>query len=269
MKNSISVIITTYNNPDYLRRVLDGYATQTTYPDELIIADDGSGVETADAVQSFALRAPFTVKHVRQDDLGFRAATIRNRAIKRCSGDYVIFSDGDCIPHPRFIEDHRRLIRPGWFVQGKRMLVGKKASPSFSPVGAARLAYYCIRGQLSGCHHIPRVPGLAREKNGLRGIKTCNLAVFRTDLLEVNGFNEEFRGWGREDAELAARLLSYGLRRKDPPFSAIVYHLWHEENPRESLAENDRMLEETIRSGIHVCRNGIRKDIINTQLRSG
>lgn len=266
MSGSVSVIITTYNNPEYLRRVLEGYTVQSTYPDELIIADDGSGGETADIVRLFALRSPFTVRHVWQDDLGFRAASIRNRAIKTSSADYLIFSDGDCIPHRRFIEDHKRLMRPGWFVQGKRMLVGKEESLKFNPAGAAGLVFKCIRGQLSGCHHIARFPGFAPEKKELRGIKTCNMAVFRAVLLEVNGFNEDFKGWGREDAELAARLFAYGLRRKDPPFSAIVYHLWHEENPRESLAENDRMLEETVRSGVHICANGIRKNLaLNTR----
>jgi len=261
MNNSISIIITTYNNPDYLRRVLEGYSAQTVHPDELIIADDGSGRDTAEVVRLFALRAPFTVRHAWQEDLGFRAAGIRNMAIKASGADYVIFSDGDCVPHRRFVEDHRRLMQPGWFVQGKRMLVGREESLNFNPAGPVGLAVKCIRGRLSGCHHIARIPGFAPEKKGLRGIKTCNLAVFRTALMEVNGFNEDFKGWGREDAELAARLFAYGLRRKDPPFSAIVYHLWHEDNPRESLAENDRMLEETVRGGVHICANGIRKNL--------
>ncbi len=259
MNHSVSVIITTYNCPHYLERVLEGYLGQTTRPDELLVADDGSGRDTARVVGAFAQKASFPVRHVWQEDLGFRAARIRNRAVMASTADYLIFTDGDCIPHPRFIEDHRHLMEPGRFVQGKRMLVARAASGRFTPGGAAGLLALCLTGRLSGFHHLLRVPGFARERKGLNGIKTCNLGVFRSDLLAINGFNEDFVGWGREDSEMAARLFALGLRRKDPPFSAIVYHLWHEENPRTSLPENDRRLAETVRSGIRRCKNGIEK----------
>lgn len=259
MSPSASIIVTTYNSPGYLRRVLAGYATQSVYPNELIVADDGSGSETAEVIKLFKKSAPFPVSHVWHEDLGFRAARIRNEAIKIAMGEYIIMADGDCIPHHRFIEDHLRLCSPGWFVQGKRMLVGRKASESFLPGGNSRLIWLCLRGRLSGCHHVPRVQGFAGEKKGLHGIKTCNMALFKKDLLAVNGFNEDFIGWGREDSELAARLFASGMRRKDPPFSAIVFHLWHKENSRAELSENDRLLAETIRSGISICKNGIRK----------
>jgi len=140
------------------------------------------------------------------------------------------------------------------------MLVGSAASARLARSGTFRPVALWLRGGLSGCHHLLRIPGFAREHTGVRGIKTCNFGLFRVDLLAVNGFNEDFVGWGREDAELAARLLASGVRRKDPPFSAVVYHLWHEEKSRNRLAENDRLLEMTRRSGVVSCRNGIRKD---------
>ncbi len=259
MTHSVSVIITTYNSPNYLERVLEGHLAQTVPPGELLVADDGSGPDTARVVGAFALEVPFPVRHVWQEDLGFRAARIRNRAVAAATGDYLVFTDGDCIPHPRFIEDHRRLAKPGWFVQGKRMLVNRAASERFVPHGTAGLLALWRTGGLSGVHHLVRVPGFAPEKKGLKGIKTCNLGVFRSDLLAINGFNEDFVGWGREDSEMAARLFALGLRRKDPPFSAVVFHLWHGENPRTSLPENDRRLAETVRSGVRRCKNGIEK----------
>ncbi|QVW34107.1 glycosyltransferase family 2 protein [Geobacter sulfurreducens] len=255
-----ALIVTTYNAPDYLSRVLDGYLFQERFPDELIVADDGSGAETTEVVERFALRSPFPVRHVWHEDRGFRAAAIRNEAVKATTADYLIFTDGDCIPHPRFVSDHLRLASSGWFVQGKRMLVGRGISPRFTVCGFAELAALCFKGELSGCHHLLRVPGFAREHKGLRGIKTCNFALSRADLLAVNGFNEEFTGWGREDAEFAARLFAYGLRRKDPPFSALVFHLWHEENSRAALAKNDQMLAEAMRSSAWYCPNGIVKE---------
>lgn len=259
MSLTVAAIVTTYNAPDYLARVLDGYLTQVRFPDELIVADDGSDARTADLVARFAGRAPFPVRHVWHEDQGFRAAKIRNEAVKASTAGYLVFTDGDCVPHPRFVEDHLRLGEPGWFVQGKRMIVGRGASARFVYPGIGGLAALCLRGELSGCHHLLRLPGFAREHRGLRGIKTCNFALHRDDLHAVNGFNEDFVGWGREDAELAARLFAYGLRRKDPPFAAMVYHLWHEENSRAALAENDRMLAEAVRSGTYACANGIRK----------
>ena len=257
--SSIAVIISTYNSPDYLRRVLESYLFQTRLPDELIVADDGSTGETSDVIKAFKRKAPFNVGHVWHEDLGFRAAKIRNEAVKVCSSDYLIFSDGDCLPHRAFVADHAALARRGCFVQGKRMLVKREASASFAPASLAQLATQCFKREISGFHHLIRIPGFAVTRDGLRGIKTCNLAVYRDAVLAVNGFNEAFVGWGREDSEFAARLLAYGLKRIDPPFSALVFHLWHQENSRGNLADNDSLLENTISSKVFRCACGIVK----------
>ena len=259
MKPSVAVIVSTYNSPAYLLQVLRGYLVQNRLPDELIVADDGSTGETADLVRSFATDAPFPVRHVWQEDLGFRAAKIRNEAAKVATADYLVFTDGDCVPHPRFVEDHAALARKGWFVQGKRMLLGPEASPGFGYPGWTGVLSLCLSKKASGAHHLLRVPGFALKKGGLRGVKTCNLALFRADYLAVNGSNEDFVGWGREDAELVCRLYKFGLKRKDPVFSALVYHLWHRENSREGLARNDEMLDAAQSEGGYFCANGIVK----------
>jgi len=254
---SIAVVITTYNSPEYLRRVLEGYRRQTRYPDELIVADDGSTDETNHLVKAFAACAPFKVRHVWHEDRGFRAAKIRNEAVKASSSGYLVFTDGDCIPHPCFIEDHIRLMKTGCFVQGKRMLVSQSISRTFAYSGALNMLRLCLCRHISGCHHLIRLPGYSIKVSGLRGVKTCNLALFRADIEAVNGFNEAFVGWGREDAELVARLYTYGLTRRDSPFSAIVFHLWHPENSRVFLTENDKLLEETIAGINYRCTYGI------------
>lgn len=254
-----SVIITTYNSPGYLRRVLETYLLQTLLPHEIVVADDGSGRETAAVVEAFRKTAPFHVGHVWHEDLGFRAAKIRNEAVKVCSGDYLIFSDGDCLAHRAFVADHTALARQGYFVQGKRMLVKEKASASFSPSSLGELVIHCLRREVSGCHHLLRLPGLVMSRRGLRGIKTCNLSVHRDAVLAINGFNEAFVGWGREDAEFAARLYAYGLRRHDPLLSALVFHLWHPENARTFLQENDKRLEHALRQSEWACSDGIEK----------
>lgn len=259
MRPTTAVIVSTYNAPEYLSIVLNGYLGQSLLPDELIVADDGSAGDTAALVQAFAARASFPVRLVWQEDLGFRAAKIRNEAAKASTAEYLIFTDGDCVPHPRFVEDHAGLAGDGWLVQGKRMLLGKELSRGFSAPGWGRLLLACLKGNASGAHHLLRLPGLVLAKKGLRGVKTCNLALFRRDYFAVNGSNEDFVGWGREDAELVTRLYRYGLKRKDPLFSALVFHLWHAENSRMNLGENDRMLAAAEQGSNFYCANGIVK----------
>jgi glycosyltransferase involved in cell wall biosynthesis len=259
-KSSIAVIVSTYNAPDYLRRVLDGYCAQSRLPDELIVADDGSTEETARVLQEFVKQAPFAVRHVWHEDLGFRLAQIRNRAIAAAAADYLLFSDGDCIPHPDFVKDHGRIMRTGSFVTGKRMLVGQGISGSFSWQGGAQALLMGLQGELSGSHHLLRLPWLVLSRRGSKGLRGCNMAAFRSDLLAVNGFNERITGWGREDSELVARLFAYGLTRREAPFAALVLHLWHPENSRSSLAANNRLLEDALLSGQYRCQHGIVKE---------
>ncbi len=257
---SIAAIVSTYNAPEYLRRVLDGYGSQSRLPDELIVADDGSTGETARVVDAFARQAPFAVRHVWHEDLGFRLAEIRNRAIAAATADYLLFTDGDCIPHPDFVKDHGRMMRTGSFVTGKRMLIGQALSQSFRWEGGALALAQCLKGRMSGGHHLIRLPWLVMSRQGSKGLRGCNMAAFRADLLAVNGFNERITGWGREDSELVARLFAYGLTRREAPFAALVLHLWHPENSRTSLAANDRLLEEALSSGHYRCSHGIVKE---------
>jgi len=257
---TVAVIVSTYNAHEYLARVLKGYLVQTREPDELIVADDGSDHRTAEVVSKFASKADFPIRHVWQEDLGFRLAKIRNESVKATSAQYLIFTDGDCVAHRRFVEDHIRVMQPGYFVQGKRMLVSRRASTSFSYPGLRKLFWMCLRGEISGRHHLLRIPGVTVRKKKLAGIKGNNLAMYRQDFLAVNGFNEDFVGWGREDSELAVRLFKYGLKRKDVPLSAIVFHLWHEPGSNEFLERNDMLLAKAIKSSSFYCKNGICKD---------
>ena len=175
LSRSILVIISTYNARDTLARVLDCYLGQTRLPDEVLVADDGSSDGTGELVSSRAVDAPFAVRHIWQDDEGFRLARIRNLAVKASSADYVVFTDGDCLPHRSFVEDHLRLARQGYFVQGKRVRVGPEVSPTFQVGSTAAMLALALTGKICGAHHLIRLPGLARENRGLRGIKSLQL----------------------------------------------------------------------------------------------
>ncbi len=260
----ISIIISTYEAPQALRKVLKGMLLQTLPPQEVIVADDGSGPETGEVLKEYKRLLPFPLLHVRHEHKGFRLAKIRNEALKVASGNYVVFLDGDCIPEPHFLEDHLRLAEKGFFFQGKRILLSREASEHIQPedlASRAKLFGLMLKGNLKNAHHIFRAPFIPPIKDtGLKGTKGCNLAVAMADLMAVNGFNEDFLGWGREDSELVARLYKYGLRRKLHPFMALCYHLWHPEQPRERLKDNDALLEQTLRADTYRCKNGIFKE---------
>ena len=115
---SFSVIVSTYNRPEYLELVLDGYAAQTNRDFEVVVADDGSAPATADTIHRIRKDTGLRITHVWHEDSGFRKSLIVNRAIVAAGGEYLLFTDGDCIPRRDLVEVHRRLARPGFFVAG-------------------------------------------------------------------------------------------------------------------------------------------------------
>ncbi len=258
----VSVITTTYNNPLFLRKVLDGFLYQKEVPHELIIADDGSGSDTAEVIKRFSEMASFPVLHVWQENKGFRAAKIRNKAIKQSSGDYIILLDGDCVINSKFISDHVTMSEKGFFIQGKRILVNKNASLDFTNAHAnsyLSLTKMALTGKISNIHHLIRLPYLPPVKTrSLDNIKSCNMSFFRQDILAVNGFNEDFVGWGNEDSELACRFFKYGLKKKVHYFMTVCFHLWH---PTSKIVseKNRQLLSESIASKEYYCRNGLVK----------
>ncbi len=257
----ISLIITTYNWKDALAVSLKSALNQTKEPLEIIVADDGSNSDTAQVIEEAAARATVPVIHSWQQDKGFRLSTSRNKAIGRARGDYIVLVDGDIIMEKHFILDHARTARPGFFVQGTRVLLGQDLSMEILNTGNMS-GSFCRRG-VENKKNCLRSKLLSRlfsfKRKGMNGVRTCNFAFWREDALAVNGFNEEFIGWGREDSEFTARLLNYGLIRRNLKFNALVYHLYHANNDRSHLAENDRLLEETVSRKRCWCEKGIRR----------
>ncbi len=255
----LSLIINTYEQPQYLARVLAALAQQSSLPDEVIVADDGSSEETREVIGRWSSGNLVTSAHLWQKHEGFRRARILNQAIARAGGDYLVFLDGDTVPHPEFVVDHRRLMLRGVFVQGHRALVKEGAAAYFGlgEFGPDRRRAFWGCG-LAGWKQIFRWPRpWVRIREDLRGIRGCNLGVWRDDLVRVNGYNEAFVGWGREDSELAARLKNAGVRRMDVRGWALCYHLWHPPASRTGLATNDELLAETQRARATRCEAGV------------
>lgn len=247
----LSLIITTYERADALARVLESVARQSTPPEEVIVADDGSGPATREVIARHAGLARYPVLHVRQDHDGYRVARIRNLALARASGDYIVQIDGDMVLHPEFIADHRAAARTGCFVQGTRILANEALTrrllagsvdaltPFSAGLGGLRRAYAA---------HLPRLsPLFASIANRFIAVKGCNQGFWRQDFERVHGYNETMTGWGSEDKELAARLMFSGGRRRTLLFAGIAYHLHHPPAERERHAINQSILARTLR----------------------
>jgi len=241
---------------------------QTRIPHEIIDADDGSTPETARMLAPYMVRSDVRVLHVWQEDRGFRAAKIRNKAILKSSGEYLLLLDGDCIPERHFVADHLGLAEEGCFFQGKRVLVNQKIAREFDhrELSFFKRVFHGITAGLSNRHHLVRIPFFPSYKvKKMSGVRSCNMGVFKKDVEAVNGFNHEFTGWGREDSEFVIRLFRYGLRRKENPFKAICYHLWHRENSRNDLKKNDGILENAMASSAFFCESGLNQLILQVE----
>jgi glycosyltransferase involved in cell wall biosynthesis len=258
LRMKIAVIVTTYNRPDALEAVLYGYAAQDTDKFELLVADDGSAPATRQLVEDFATHAPFPVRHIWQEDRGFRAGAARNRALAATFADYVVFSDGDCIPPRFFVSRHRDLAQPGCFLAGNRILLGREFTArvlreriSVHKWSAAQWLSAWIRRDVNRALplvHLPEGAWRRRHPGRWDGVKTCNFSSWHADLLRVNGFDERYSGWGLEDSDIVIRLLHAGVTHKSARFAAPVFHLWHAENDRTRLEENRRQLAEILAS---------------------
>lgn len=255
---SVSVIVTTYNWPQALDRVLSGLCIQRYPRFEVIVADDGSTETTAEVVRHWKTQCDFSLLHCWQPDEGFRAATIRNRAAATARHNYLIFLDGDCVPLPSFVAMHAQLAQKGWFVAGNRILLSQKFTHQvlneqvaiekwqLKKWGLAALSRKCNR--FMPFLHLP-LGGLRKlSPRRWQGVKTCNLGVWREDFIQVNGMDENYTGWGFEDSDLVVRLQRTKIYRKSGQSATPVLHLWHPFQDRAKAQKNANRLHETIHS---------------------
>jgi len=279
MADLISVIVSTYKREDALDAVLRGLSRQSDRDFEIVVADDGSGTATADLVARWKGSLDVPLIHVWQEDLGFRLAEIRNRAIRASSGSYCIFLDGDCIPRRDFVAAHRRLAEPGWFVAGNRVVLSRDLTSQVLEGGiepelwnfvdwiAARL-----RGQVNRIAPLLSLPlGPLRKlrPKDWQAARGGNVAIAKRDLIAIDGFDAAFSGWGREDSDVFIRLMRSGVRRKNGRFATAVLHLWHRENDRSQLAENNSRLCALLNSDRMRAERGLSDDSSVSEIVAG
>lgn len=253
MADLISLIVSTYNRPDALGAVLRALSQQSAKNFEIVVADDGSGMETADIVAVWTMKVGVPLKHVWQEDRGFRLAEIRNRAIVASAGDYVVFLDGDCIARPDFVAAHHALAEPGYFVAGNRVLASRALTQDIlaknREVETWSLGDWAkrrARGEINRLLPLISLPlGSLRKRLATQweGVRGGNFAFFRTDLDRVDGFETYYTGWGLEDSDIVIRMIRAGVHRKDGRFATGVLHLWHPEADRTRLPVNQSQLD--------------------------
>lgn len=256
-------IVLTYNRPDALLQVLRGLAHQCGEFDEVIVADDGSNEDSVDVMHKGMPSFNCPVTHVWYPDTGFTASRARNVAAASSAAEYLVFLDGDCIPNPRFVEAHAALRESGYFVNGSRVLLNESLTEKILSNEVAMdeanwrdWLHWRLTGDANKLVHLlywPTAPFRKEEDFHWRKIRSCNFGVWRDDFVRVNGFDESFRGWGHEDADIVLRLHNAGLQRKNGFCAAEVYHLWHRENSRSNELKNrnlvtQRMLTRLIRA---------------------
>jgi glycosyltransferase involved in cell wall biosynthesis len=234
----VSVIITTYNQPEQLEKVMWGYASQKDARFELIVADDGSGPATTRVIDSFAKAAHMDVLHVWHEDRGFRKTEILNRAILAASGEYLIFSDGDCIPRNDFVASHIRLARPGYFLSGGYIKLPADVSLGITidEIRSGR-ATDAQRLKAAGWQPGKRALRLVRNRALATLMDTVtptrrtwnghNSSTWRDAILSVNGFDLDMK-YGGLDRALGERLINAGVKARQVRHRTPCLHLYHE-----------------------------------------
>ena len=265
-----SLVISIYKNIKALGVILEALQHQTEKAFEVIISEDGNDPQ----VKHFLDMHPWQDakrQHLTQKDEGFRKNKALNRAIQHAGTDYLIFIDGDCVPHQKFIENHIHAATSGLLCSGRRAELGPKLSniiiknPHVLPFFTSPTGFLLFSPFAYFDHAKNYEAGLYSKwlytfiKNKQRGIVGCNFSCYKKDLVAINGFNEDyvFPGDG-EDSDIEWRLLKQGVRVKNIKFLAPVYHLYHPYKFQRS-AQNRFILEKTIEQNLVFCHNGLEK----------
>ncbi len=261
-KISVSLIVTTYNWKEALTVVLHSINQQTRLPDEVVIANDGSREDTLERINALIPLMKYKIVHIFQEDDGFQVSRIRNKAIAAASSDYIISIDGDMMLHPKFVEDHLSVARKNAFVQGGRVIMNEALTQTIlkNPQNIPTPGFFSK--QIKNNKNAFWIPVLKDfmalfVTNHLKRVRGCNQAFWKQDLININGFNEAFQGWGREDSDICLRLNNNGVNRINLKFAGIAYHLYHKEAERNHLKTNDEILENAIRHKETFCALGL------------
>jgi len=246
----ITVVISTYNAEEWLEKVLIGYSCQTYRDFEIIIADDGSRPSTKELIDRYAADYPVPIRHLWHEDLGYRRQEILNVAIVEASHDYILMTDGDCIPRKDFVAVHAKYAERGKFLSGGYCKMTMKTSKAISKADILEQRCFDVHWlrsvdklgfsqtlKLSSDKVLGTVLDLVTTTTP--SFNNCNSSAFRDDLIAINGYDERMK-YGGPDREIGERLENFGVKGKQIRHKAICLHLDHSRGYKtpESLAAN-------------------------------
>jgi glycosyltransferase involved in cell wall biosynthesis len=267
----VSVIIGTYNDANIIESTLAAFAVQSFQDFEVVVADDGSDQDYSPVLAACASRFVHGIQHVTQPKRGFRKARVLNRAIIVSRFDALIVSDMDCLPHRDFVRNHLAYVKSGVAITGRRTHVSRDVVPSPEKIlegglgfGPLSLIEFRFRGKARIIEHGFVSPIFYESRN--RRLHGSNFSIFRRDLVAVNGWNEEFEGWGDEDSDLGVRLQHSGVGIRNLRNKVIQFHLLHDRLPKvnphnEALFQRTR-LEQTTRARIGIAESNAAEFIV-------
>lgn len=256
----VSVIFTTYNSPAWLEKVLWGFDLQTHRDFEVVIADDGSTDDTRDLIERFRRESSLDIKHVWHEDKGFRKCRILNKAILEANTDYIIFTDGDCIPRKDFVETHVTQAEPGRYLSGSYfklpMSTSQKITRDDIINGRCFDKKWLYKNGLPRSRKTLKIsagPRLANILNKITptkcNLKGSNASAWRQDVMAVNGFDERMQ-WGGLDREFGVRLINSGIKPKHVRYNAICIHLDHSRGYKDqNLVQQNKTLRQKNEKG--------------------
>ena len=230
-----SIIICFYERLQHLRYCLDSLNFSLGDFDEVVISDDGSSPETVEKLKKLISNYPFPIHHVWQEKKGFRVAAARNNGIRNAKGDYLIFFDCDFLILPSTIKEHTQRAQPGRFVAGNCKYLSEQKTEnifneSLQSVNLEELYNSIPIGNLKKEHRkfltrtfFIKLHLMSPRKQSLGG----HFSIHRKDIEKINGYDENYVGWGGEDEDLGIRLVKAGIYCKSAITQAKIIHMWH------------------------------------------
>lgn len=267
----VSVIVSTYNAEEWLGKVLIGFSNQTYKDFELIVADDGSRPSTKELIDSYRLDYPVALRHLWHEDLGYRRQEILNVAIVEAKNEYILMTDGDCIPRKDFVKVHAKLAEKGRFLSGGYCKLNMKASKHITKEDILSERCFDVKWlrsiddlgfsqtlKLGSGKLIAQFLDLISPTTP--SFNNCNSSGFKEDMIAINGYDERMK-YGGPDREFGERLENYGIKGKQIRHKAIVLHLDHARGYKtpESLAANLAIRKEVKEKKIVWSPFGIKK----------
>ncbi|WP_372753278.1 glycosyltransferase family 2 protein [Mariniflexile sp.] len=256
---SCSLVTPTYNWPEALELLLLSVKNQSVFPNEVIVADDGSRKETKELIEKFQKNFPIPLIHVWHEDNKNQKPAIMNKAVAKAKYEYIIEIDGDIIMHKDFVKDHLQMASKNTFLYGSRVNILK---PYLTELFSKKqIEFHFFSKGIKKRGRTLRIPLLANlykeESSRSKKLRGCNMSFWRSDFIKINGFNEDLVGWGIDDSEMAQRLLNTGVKGKRLKFRGLVYHIYHKEQDKSHIHLNELIENETTAKKITTIEKGI------------